>query len=310
MSRKPKYLTDIKTFNEEFGRLVKLRQELKSAKDQTDELIRSLNENSELPDEVRTHIDGLKTELATMQAAYTTASTYIKEIKDYKESFDTVKGSIDEELELASKQNETLSQYITETQNLKATITDETKRAKTLLDDARNTLQIVTNSSLSSVFVERSREREKSRKRWLWGVLAYFTIFVGALYFIITEVAKDNAIKGEIGAWVLKVAITAPFIYLLYFLTKQYTQERDLEEKYAFKALISQTISNNTKLLKDEYSTHANNNPEVYDKMLNFTVESMKQIYNEPFKQTSFASKLKFSPKNTDVSAEVTQKER
>jgi hypothetical protein len=41
-------------------------------------------------------------------------------------------------------------------------------------------------------------------------------------------------------------------VYFLHFIMKQYNRERDLEEKYAFKSLVSQTIKNNTKLLKDE----------------------------------------------------------
>ena len=310
MARKSKYVTDAKTFNDEYERVVKLRQELKSAKDECENLIAELNESTELPEQVLTHIADLKSELSTIQAAYTTTTTYINEIKDYKDNFDTIKNSIDEELTEATEQNKALQGYIKDTTDLIKTIKDETKRSATLLDDARNTLKIITDSSLSSVFIERSNDRKKARRWWLGGVSIYFILFVVALYFIIVGVATDPKLSGNIGTWILKIAITAPFIYLLYFVTRQYSHERDLEEKYAFKALISQTISNNTKLLKDEFEAHAARTPAVYDKMLDFTIESLRSIYSEPFRESTFTSKIRFSPKNTDVSAEVVQKEK
>ena len=309
MARTPKYVADPKAFKAEFARVVKLRDELKVAKEEAEALIEELNESTELPAEVKANIDNLKSELSTLQASYTTTTTYIQEIKSYKESFDEVKETIDKELEAAETQNSTLATYIDEATKLKAKLEEEKKRSGELLDDARNTLKLVTNGSLSKVFIERSEERKKARRVWAGVVVLYFIAFVFALNHIIENVASENGSNGTVASWSIRLAVSAPFVYFLYFVIKQYSHERDLEEKYAFKALIAQTINNNTKLLKDEFGQLANDVNKMNDKILDFTVTSLKAVYREPFKESSIRSKLKINPKNTDIAAEVEQSE-
>lgn len=253
MAKTPKYITDPKTFNAEYERVVSLRKELAVYKTETQELIDSLKANTELPDEVKEHITELTDELNRIEALYNTTTTYIEEIKNFKDQFDTVKKSIDDELVAAGEKNTTIAGYIEEVTTLKTQLSEEATRSKTLLDDARGTLQLITDGSLSTVFIKRADERKKSRNRWMAGIVVYFLFFVAAISYIIDKVASDTSVQSNIGAWTLKLALSAPFIYFLYFITKQYSHERDLEEKYAFKALISQTINNNTKLLKDEF---------------------------------------------------------
>lgn len=309
MARKPKYISDPQTFNAEFGRVVKLRDELKKAKEEAETLINQLNDSTDLPEDVMTNIENLKSELSTLQASYTTTSTYIKEIKDYKDSFDEVKQSIDTELETAETQNSTLASYIQEATDLKTKLEEEKTRSSELLDDARNTLKLITNGSLSKVFTERSDQRKTARRWWAGAVAVYFIIFIAALNHIINNVANANGSNGTVASWSIRLAISAPFVYFLYFVIKQYSHERDLEEKYAFKALIAQTINNNTKLLKDEFGELANDQNKMQDKILDFTIASLKAVYREPFKESSVKSKLKFNPKNTDIAAEVEQSE-
>lgn len=309
MARRPKYVTDPQTFNKEFERVVKLRDELKKAKEEVEALIGKLSDSTDLPEEVEANIENLKSELSTLQASYTTTSTYIKEIKDYKDNFDVVKQSIDTELETAEKQNKTLTEYISDATDLKTKLEEEKTRSTELLDDARKTLKLITDGSLSTVFIERSNQRKTARRWWALAVIIYFGIFVAALNHIINNVANTNGSTGTIASWSIRLAVSAPFAYFLYFVIKQYSHERDLEEKYAFKALISQTISNNTKLLKDEFSEYAQKDTKMYEKILDFTISSLKAVYREPFKESSIRSKLKFNPKNTDIAAEVEQSE-
>lgn len=309
MARTPKYVSDPKTFNTEFGRVVKLRDELKKAKEEAEVLIGQLSESTNLPEEVKTNIENLKSELTTLQASYTTTSTYINEIKAYKDSFDTIKENIDKELETAETQNSTLAGYIDEATQLKSKLEEEKQRSSELLDDARNTLKLVTDGSLSKVFIERSEQRRNARRMWSGAVVAYFVVFVYALNHIINNVANANGSNGTVASWSIRLAVSAPFVYFLYFVIKQYTHERDLEEKYAFKALIAQTINNNTKLLKDEFGELANDVNKMHDKILDFTIASLQAVYREPFKESSIRSKLKFNPKNTDIAAEVEQSE-
>lgn len=310
MAKNPKYITDTKAYKVEYERVVTLRKELATSKAELQELIDILKSNANLPEEVELHISELTDELNRIESLYNTTTTYIEEIKNFKDQFDTIKDSIESELATASEKNTTINSYVEELDKLKTELSEEADRSKTLLDDARETLQLITDGSLSTVFIKRSSELKDSRNRWIKGIVVYFIFFVSTIFFIIERVAGDVGLQGSIGAWTLKLAVSAPFIYFLYFLTKQYSHERDLEEKYAFKALISQTINNNTKLLKDEFeNSPGEKDPVVSSKILDFTIDSLKSVYREPFKESSLKSKLKVNPKNSAVSAEVERSE-
>jgi hypothetical protein len=307
---KPKYLTDPKTFNTEWKRLVQLRDETSKRLNEVNSLIQTLEESSTLPDEVEDNLADLKNEAANLQSLLTSSQTYATSIESYYATWSETKGKIDAQLEEAQEQNKTLKVYTKQTTELKGKLTDELKRSKTLLDDARKTLDIVTDSALSSAFQKRSEKRKTSRRWWFVIVILAVGLFVAAVLLAVNKVAKDIADQNAVSVWVLKLVLVTPFVYILYFVTKQYSRERDLEEKYAFKALISQTIQNNTKLLKDEFINGKTVDRDIELKIIDFTVESLKSVYKEPFSEASLETKIKLNPFKTTVEAEAKQTEK
>lgn len=309
MPRRPKYVTDSATFNAEFERIVKLRAELNQRLKEANDLISSLEEHSELPSEVEQHLGELKQEAANLNTLLTSSQTYADSIETYYNTWSETKGKIDAQLKEAVGQNKTLKDYTKEAAQLKDDLTTELKRSGDLLDDARETLEIVTNSALSSVFNKRANDRKKARRWWLGGVVLAIIIFVCAVLFTILVVAKEVQNEASLSVWVIKLALITPFAYILFFVTRQYSHERDLEEKYAFKSLVSQTIQNNTKLLRDEF---LNDTPDkdVELKVVDFVVESLKNIYKEPFSKASMQSSIKFNPKKPSVEAKASQSEQ
>ncbi len=309
MPRLPKYVTDQKTFNAEFERIVSLRQELKLRLEEVSSLILTLEDSKELPEVVDENIENLKLEASNLATLLSTSQTYADSIETYYTTWAATKEKIDEELIDAKKQNKLLKVYSEESENLKQSLESELIRSKSLLDDARQTLDIVTNSALSSVFKTRSNDRKESRKKWGWGVTVAILLFIASVAYTVLELAEDLKDENDFTVWILKLALVTPFIYILFFVTRQYTHERDLEEKYAFKSLVSQTIQNNTKLLRDEFMQQDDANPEVELKIVDFTIESLRGIYREPYNTTTFESKFKFNPSKSSVEAEAKQKE-
>ncbi len=304
MSKKPKYITDPSTFNKEFERVVSLRKELNERLAGVNSLIAHLEENSELPGEVEAELGELKAEAANLTSLLGTSQTYADSIEKYYSSWSETKEKIDNELSDAKAQNKLLKEYIDETQGLKETLLSELSRSTDLLNDARKTLDIVTNSSISSVFTSRSNDRKKARRWWMGGVAVAILMFISAVLSSILYIAENLSNETTLQVWLVKLAVVTPFAYILYFVTRQYSHERDLEEKYAFKSLVSQTLQNNTKLLRDEF-VKDEDNAETELKILTFVLNSMDSVYREPFKTSSVVSKLKFNPKQPLIEAEA-----
>lgn len=308
MAKIPKYIGNQDTFKKELERVVRLRKELSDRSKEVRALIDQLESNSELPGQVKEHLETLNAEASKLSALLTSTQTFASSIETYYASWSTTKDKIDEEYKEAQEQNETLARYIKDTQDLKAELKREADRSAELLSDARNTLDIVTNTGLSSEFIKRSKDRRKARRWWTFFVALSVLMFALSVLFAVTQVAAIVSGQGELTIWILRLAVVIPFAYILYFVTRQYSHERDLEEKYAFKGLIGQTLMNNTKLLRDEFLTD-DAGVETREKILDFTIEAMKSIYKEPYGTTKMESKFKFNPKTAHAEAEVKARE-
>lgn len=303
-----KYLTDPDTFNREYQRLVSMRGELKSRIDETNELIRTLKESESVPQEAQEKLDNLKSESARLENLLETTQSYAGSIEEFYKDWTATKTKIDTQLANAKDKNQTLSGYLKEGETLKAKLDGELERSDGLLADARKTLELITDSSLSSAFKQRSNDRKKARRLWTGAVVLAVALFAGSVVFAITQLAPTVQGFEELNIWILRLAVVVPFAYILFFVTRQYSHERDLEEKYAFKSLVSQTLRNNTKLLNDEFS-QGEPNPNVQAKILDFTIESMKGVYKEPYKSSSMESRLKLNPFKKNIEAEAKVKE-
>jgi hypothetical protein len=310
MAKKPKYLTDPETFNKEFERLVRLRDELKGRSKELEKLTTSLEDHKDLPEDVKENLERLKLEASNLESLLNTSQTYADSIETYYTNWSATKDKIDDELIQAQRQNKIIKELKTEGQELKDKLETELNRSSSLLEDARKTLEIVTNSSLSSVFKERSNDRRKARRWWSLAVALAIALFALSVLIAVFKLADDIKDQGSISVWIIKLALIAPFAYVLYFVTKQYTHERDLEEKYAFKSLVSQTIQNNTKLLRDEFLSGTTVQPDVELKIIDFVVESMRGIYKEPYSVTSIESRFKISPFKQSIEAQAKQSEQ
>lgn len=304
MAKVAKYITDPAEFKRQYDRVVQLRKELEARKKELEDLISLLESNKSLPDDVQTNLTALKAEADSLAALLASAKTYTQSIEAYYTSWSATKQKIDDEYKLAQDNNAEIEKLVTKTTGLEAKLTTEAQRATDLLDDARKTLDIVTDGSLSTVFKKRSEERQKARRWWTIAVFVAVVAFIGAVWYALSGLKVDGA--GEIGIWFLRLILVTPFGYLLFFVTSQYNRERDLEERYAFKSLVAQTLQNNTKLLRDEF-VKITEDPDatIVNKVMDFTIESMKGVYKEPYKNINVVSKFKWNPRNSQLEAEA-----
>jgi len=158
------------------------------------------------------------------------------------------RASIDEQLSKVSQAN--------------ADILKLQEQIKTLINPA-------AADSLSSAFDE--RRKKISIQKWIWAVIVGLSVAIAmfATYDItdsigqlVKEITNGKAgTKGEKVTvdpndiplvWFMRVLLLAPSYLLVFFSFKQYVRERMLEENYAHKSAIAQTLPSYSELVTDE----------------------------------------------------------
>lgn len=145
-------------------------------------------------------------------------------------------------------------------------------------DSIGETLDLVTASSLTDSFVKRRDKIAKNTSFWRWATLAS-VLFLGlsVLYiYYLQNKATDGFQNWH--SW-YRYLFTSPLVYLVYLCSKNYNMERDYEEKYAFKTVLSTSLQAYIKLLSDKFT-------DKKEELLKFTLTSIDRIYKEPYEET------------------------
>lgn len=253
--------------------------ELSKAHDEAQSLIAKLQEAVENLDQVNASSAELRTEVSQLNNARINANAQITAINSLHAQLTSIKTQIDAQLEAAKSENSKITnnigEYEEEYRGLVSKIDEQQLRSDELMKSAEETLNIATSTALSKDFDERARRIAKSRTNWAALVIIYL-ILAGIAVILLS----NGKVIDVTDLWNVKSIVLVPFIYLLYFLVRQFHRSRDLEEKYTFKSLMSRTLENNVKLLKDEFGEISK------DQRLSFTIKTMENIYSNPTKQT------------------------
>jgi hypothetical protein len=122
--------------------------------------------------------------------------------------------------------------------------------------------------SLSSAFD--SRRKKISFQKWIWaGIVACSVLIAMYVTYDITDSINDLVTQIENGkagkdpnknpvdpndiplVWFMRVLLLAPSYFLVFFSFRQYVRERMLEENYAHKSAIAQTLPSYSELVTD-----------------------------------------------------------
>ncbi len=194
---------------------------------------------------------------------------------DIKNEITKTKASTDErhrEIQLLAEKSNELKQgaeaSLNEIEEIKA-------KSEGFKDSIGETLELVTASSLTDSFVKRRDTVSKNvlfwRRMTLVSLIGLGLAVLGIYYLQSKEV---NGFQD----WHLwyRYLFTSPIIYLVYLCSHNYNMERDFEEKYAFKTVLSTSLQAYIKLLSDKFE-------DKKDELLTFTLASIERIYKEPY---------------------------
>lgn len=156
------------------------------------------------------------------------------------------------------------------------------EESQSLKESIQEHLQLVSDSTLQNAF----KEREKTLFWFVWGWLAVSVLsligLAGGVLYIFSKLA-GNGFQGW-HDWYRALFLT-PILYLVIWASRNYAQERKLLERYAFKAVVSTSLTAYIKLLTDRFE-------DAQEEVLRFTKDALKTIFKEPHEDLE-ANKMK-----------------
>ncbi|MBI5083132.1 MAG: hypothetical protein HZB13_00835 [Acidobacteria bacterium] len=133
-----------------------------------------------------------------------------------------------------------------------------------------------TGFTLFHSFQKRQEDLVSSKKYWAKR-LAYvvgisLALSIGFIFYV-------NFVKDFGPAFYLKLSVSLPIIYAIWFCSVQYSRERRLEEEYAFKSNISISLEPYRELVERLISK---DQPEELAKYTTFIIESVGRVFTSP----------------------------
>ncbi len=256
-----------------------INKSVKSVNDQAQSTFESIAENA-------TRVKSLKDEVKSYQQQSKGASDEVgaieSKIREFFNSIDNYSKSIDEAHQLAKTTVEISKNEI-------GTIIDENRD---LQDQIKEHLLKAVGASLFSAF--ESRKNRISKSKWVWAGLTAAAITAQVIIFI--WVAKsapeiidklDSATSYFLSpSFLLRITASIPIIFFIGYAIHQYAREREFEELYGFKSVLSYSLSPYLDLVND-----IENTPESSD-YRNFVVKTIGQIFENPISEKTEAAKL------------------
>ena len=143
---------------------------------------------------------------------------------------------------------------------------------------------LITDAGFANAFHQRA-------KSLFWGYVVWGAIFgVGVIVLIILIYllfikGSDGQIP-ELKNTIYRLTLTSPLLFIIGFAMRQYRKERDLNEKYAFKATTATVIRNHIEFLLDKFGDQK-------DEVVKFAAETFRTIYKEPYQEETPSSAYK-----------------
>ncbi len=168
--------------------------------------------------------------------------------------------------------------------------------SKVTLSEIQKIYEIASETGLSGEFEKRRDTLKKEIDKWgkyifltsillFGGILALFVFQLGLNCWKLDDTFDLN--------FYIRFLIFSPVVYYLYFISVQYSQAKELHDKYAFKTTLSMTIKSHIELLTQQGYF---NEKEHVDKVLKFILDGFRNIYSEPNKNSeNYKMKVKLA---------------
>tara|TARA_R110002072_G_scaffold302989_1_gene490774 strand:+ start:24648 stop:25970 length:1323 start_codon:yes stop_codon:yes gene_type:complete len=216
--------------------------------------------------------DGVQSQLDKVKAIREEVTTTYERIKSFEENITDVGAKV--KTLLKNAENDSLS------------ITDIKAKATNTYEEIERIYGQTADTGMAGEFAKRRDEFKDEIETWstrIYRVTIFLFIVIILLFALpyITAAICDNFCDLKITPdFYLRLAITSPIVYYLYFIAKKHKQSTESYRKYAFKTTLAFSIKNHIDLLArhDKF-----NKPEHSDQVLNWAIKALDKIYDEPY---------------------------
>lgn len=180
---------------------------------------------------------------------------------------------------------------------------EEIKASQEKTDELRNEtmaqLGLASNAKLAHTFEGVKKELMDGKNNWFaWLVGAVIALVVITAVIIWWQFQESSTIY-ELN-FLVKLALTSPFVYFVVFVNREFSRARALIEEYTFKAAISRSFE----AYKD--IVHATDSEEAKI-TLDFIVSSIKSIYSSPMENIK-STNMKQKENSPDPFSKISDK--
>ena len=181
------------------------------------------------------------------------------------------------------------AEYIKEIENFKGNADNTTQKIQNKYDESaelekkiQEIFDIGTKGAHANYFVERRNQIMLVFIAWGAVSLLCLTATVFLAVHFIAPMADNikHSLDINLGAFLLRFSMLTPTTLMLIYSLNQYSQERRLYEKYAFKAISTYSLETSIKTLLR--STENLSDPGKDKKIIDLAVRSFNSIYQEP----------------------------
>ena len=282
--------------------LQKIVDALASVQSNIEEMETSYKTFTELNDKITDEETGL-------QAILDSAQELKKEIISVKSNAERIYKEILSLRDNAAERVKDIDNYKTNANNTAQEIQAKYDESVEFEKKIQEIFDIGTKGAHANYFVER---RNQLRKMCIiWMIIALLMLSATVLLarcFIVPlsdRVTKDGVFDLNLSVLLLRLSVLTPTAFGLVYALKQYSQERRLHEKYAFKAISTYSLETSLKTLTR--TTGALNDPSRDKKIVDLAVRSFSSIYQEPVENKKESWSFGAGNKLLKLTAEINQ---
>ncbi len=155
-------------------------------------------------------------------------------------------------------------------------IGENLSKSKNKLSEVEKITGLIADTGLANSFQKRERVLRWSSGIWLLILVLSVSGLATLLYFLFKDYFNGSTTIPEIPVLILRITLTSPLLFIIGIATHNYGKERDLNEKYAFKATIAEVMRSHADFLV-ETSQKTNEENTM------FIRSTIKSLYSEPF---------------------------
>ncbi len=284
-----------------FSVIEKTKKDIDSIKTSSDEqlttiktALASVQENIRLMNEEYNNFELIKEKINNPESGflkfYSDSEKTVQDISAIKTQSDTIFAQISKLRDESNKYTEEIVVLKSSSEKNTAAIEEYEKQGKIFKEKIEKIYKIATDSTLANSFDERKESLKKSTGKWLYALVTA-TIILAAIVILIFVFKKTDNVDAY--TW-YRLTMTSPLIFFISFATIQYSKERLLLEKYAFKSVTALSLEGYTTLLINTFGKGKNTDDNEKE-ILKFVLNSMSTIYQEPHE----------TPKDSKLSLEI-----